>query len=323
MMRLGEIHRHSLTVDGSRRSPVADLAAAAWGYPAGAARFRRSSASHVFAVGDSFYLRLIPATHRSRAAVVAVADLVCTLAGRELPVAPPVPSRSGALVETVATPLGGMHATLVTAAPGRQIDVEELDPLRAAAWGAALARLHRDGGDAGDSLPGPFPELASVSALFPDDPAFVSAAQTLARQLDTLPRDAASFGTVHGDFELDNLGWAGGTPVAYDFDEAARSWYVADIAYAVRDLAGGKLLDTFLDGYRGVRPVPDLAHLPLVTGAHAVCSAVRVRRALDEERPGEPAWLVELRGKLERYVSRQRRAAIDAATGSPPPAGDT
>ena len=97
---------------------------------------------------------------------------------------------------------------------------------------------------------------------------------------------------MHGDFELDNLGWIGGSAVAYDFDEAARSWFVADIACAVRDLAllpartprssEVELFAAFLNGYRQVRPLPeaDLSHMPLFTAAHAACSTVRARLAL-------------------------------------------
>lgn len=46
MLLLSEIARLSDTVDADWRSPVADAVAAAWGFPPGAARYWRSSASH-------------------------------------------------------------------------------------------------------------------------------------------------------------------------------------------------------------------------------------------------------------------------------------
>src|SRR5262245_55176355 len=103
-MPLAEIHRLARTVDDSGRSPVADTVAAAWGYPPGAARLWRSSASHVFVVprtpAGRVYLRFVPATHRARTAVAEVAHLMNTLSERDLAVARPIAARSGALVET-------------------------------------------------------------------------------------------------------------------------------------------------------------------------------------------------------------------------------
>jgi len=330
MMRLAEIHLLVRTVDDAGRSPVADAAAAGWGYPPGAARHWRSSASHVFVVphrpAGRAYLRLVPADHRPRRDVIEVAQLMRTLGDRGVAAAQPVPASSGALVETVTTPLGEVHAMLVTAAPGDQIEAAALTPARAVRWGAALARLHRDGGTAGDLLPGPFAELPRVAQVFPDDPALVAAASRIMRRLGALPRDPERFGTVHGDFELDNLCWDGDSAVAFDFDEAARSWFMADIAHAVRDLAPipahtprsgeAELFAAFLAGYREIRPLPepDLAHLPLLTAAHAACGAVRGRLALDAGQPGDPPWLDQLRRKLRQYISRQRSVALSGST---------
>jgi Ser/Thr protein kinase RdoA (MazF antagonist) len=328
MMPLAQIHRLVRTVDDAGRSPVADAVAAAWGYPPGAARRWRSSASHVFVVPQTptgrVYLRFVPATHTARTTVAAVAQLMATLGGRGLAIAPPIPSGSGALVETVATSLGDVHAMAVAAAPGEQIDADALTTTRAAQWGAALARLHRDGGDTGARLPGPFPELHLVATVFPNDPVLASATDRIRRDLDVLARDDDRFGTVHGDFELDNLSWDTDTVVAYDFDEAARSWYVADIAYAVRDLAPtragtprpgeAELFAAFLTGYRQIRPLPapHLAHLSLFTAAHAACSAVRAWSAIDAGQPDDPPWLDRLRANLRHYTGEQRDIAVNA-----------
>src|SRR5215831_11098445 len=110
MMRLAEIHRLSRGVDDAGRSPVADVVAAAWGFAPGTATHWRSSASHVFVVPHAptgrVYLRLIPAGHRQLGDVLAVAHLMRALGERGVAVAQPVPATSGALAETVPTPLG-------------------------------------------------------------------------------------------------------------------------------------------------------------------------------------------------------------------------
>jgi Ser/Thr protein kinase RdoA (MazF antagonist) len=326
MMRLTQIRGLASTLDDARRSPVADLAAAAWGIPPGAPRHRRSSASHVFAASHAqagpAFLRLIPADHRPRGDVIGVAELMRSLGESGLAVVRPLASGTGSLVETPATPLGAMHAMVVTAAPGEQIEADALTPARAARWGAALAGLHRGGAALDARLPEPYAELSRVAELFHDDPQFAAAAKDVGARLGDLPRDPDRFGIVHGDFELDNLCWDGDTAVAFDFDEAARSWFAADIASAVRDLAPvpartprpgeADLFRAFLAGYRKVHPLPeaDLAHLPLFAAAHAACSAVRVRSALDAGQADDPQWLHALRGKLEHYIARRRASVL-------------
>jgi len=304
MMRLADIRALADTVGDDRRSPVADTVAARWGVPPGMARFRRSSASHVFTVPEGF-LRFVPADRPPFAA-----EHLSALRDRGLSVVRPIPALSGALVEAVPTVLGDMRAMVVSVAPGAQIDVDEVTPDRAAAWGAALATLHRDG-DTGTPLPGPFAELSDAATVFADDPAFVAATERIARRLDELPCDAAVFGAVHGDFELDNLAWVGNTATAFDFDEAARSWFLADVASAVRDLDGNPMLDDFVAGYRTIRPLPDLAHLPLFTAAQAACFAVRVRRALGTAGPDEPAWATALRDRLANHIARYQTSVVN------------
>lgn len=140
--------------------------------------------------------------------------------------------------------------------------------------------------------------------------------------MSELPRGQDRWGVVHGDFELDSMAWEEGGPIAYDFDEAALSWYAADIASAVRDLTDHTGLpatehrarfDVFLDGYRSVSPYDDqdLGRLPLFAGLHAAASLVRITRALGEPARQEPEWLPELRDALTDMARAHRRLAID------------
>lgn len=75
MMPLPEIDRLKRTVTPAWDSPVADQVAAARGYPAGIARWWRSSASRVFVLPDPHgkrYLRFVPDDYRGARAVAAV-----------------------------------------------------------------------------------------------------------------------------------------------------------------------------------------------------------------------------------------------------------
>jgi len=301
VLALSEIAGLAGTLDEDGRSDVADAVAAGWGLGAGVARFWRSSGSHVFAVREpAAYLKFVPATEHTRQRMEDAATL---MRGLGVGVAAPMPSRSGRLVETASTARGPMVAMLVTAARGAPVDEEGLTPARVRTWGAALARLHRDASDLG--LPEWFADLDAGTTNLGAEPALAAAVARLRDELDRLPRDAGRFGVVHGDFELDNLSWDGDTPTAYDFDDAGRSWFVADIAHAVRGV-GRALVAEFVGGYRTIRDLSDvdLAWLPMFTAAHAAVWLLRLPGVLDLE--VGPTWLGLLRDRLIAHAERQR-----------------
>ncbi len=329
-MPLSEIVGLGTTLDPCGRSEVADLAAAMWGLPAGEARFWRSSASHVFVVAypaaqtGTAYLRLVPESWRPRSRVAAVTELMRQYSKLGLAVAAPMMSVQGQLVETVPTGRGGMHAMLIAQAPGGQIDVADLTVQRARAWGAALGRLHCQ--RLGDRLAESLGDLRRAGQVLAGDRPVTAAVARLQAGLDRLPRHGDCFGVVHGDFELDNLAWSGGTATAYDFDEAGRSWFVADIAYALRDVqqaatarADAPAAAAFIAGYRTVRGLPDtdLTWLPLFTAAHAALWLMRLPAILDSgPSPSDPPWLPALRAKLLSKADQQR-AIVLASTPRP------
>jgi Ser/Thr protein kinase RdoA (MazF antagonist) len=325
MMPLTEIDHLKQTVSEAWESPIADQVAAAWGYAPGTAKWWRSSASHVFVLPDpngKKYLRFVPDAYLGAAAVGRVVDLMDRVEGAA--VVRPVPSTAGTLTATILTTLGPMHAMVVEAAPGEALDVDDLTDDGAHAWGRALAAVHRAAAGLNVDLPEAFGELAEVPARFADDPALVKAAARLGERLAGLPREDSCFGAVHGDFELDNLAWEGDRATAFDFDEAAVSWYAADIAFALRDLidSTGRIeaeqqgrFAAFIAGYRSVRPLDEaeVANLPLFAGAHAVCSLVRIDRALGVPGEEEAVWLVELRAHLSSIAAAHRKLAVAIA----------
>jgi Ser/Thr protein kinase RdoA (MazF antagonist) len=334
VLPLSRIVALSETVDEQWRSPVADAVAAAYGVPAGTARFWRSSARHVFGVPaqgvrPDVYLRFAPAELVSRADVVAVATLMQTISASGPGCVEVVPSTTGNLVEAVSTDLGDMTAVMVARAAGSSLDVDELTHELAAAWGAALGVVHRDetGLAVGSDLPDGADRIdRALDSLALDELGPVVA--ILRSRLHDLPRTPATYGLVHGDFELDNIAWSGGAATAYDWDEAEVSWFAADIAYAVRDLvpdhrelAHGRLplLDAFLAGYESERPDAqvDREQLALFTSLNALRSLARLAPVLAEDpsvglgltSPGAPT----LRSRLEKYAAAQHRIAAELA----------
>jgi Ser/Thr protein kinase RdoA (MazF antagonist) len=305
MMPLVEIDRLARTVDEAGRCGAADTVAARWGHPAGTARWWRSSASHVFVL-PSAYLRFMPASWRSRDFYV-VAQLMKGLAERGVALARPISTVGGALVETVETDLGAMHAMCVAAAPGRHLDVEALTLSQIHAWGTALAQVHETAAELGAGLPQAFAELDRAAGLFADDPPLVRSVQWLTDRLSELPRDPSRYGVIHGDFELDNLAWTGDIPTSFDYDEAAHSWYVADIAAAVRDLTAQDHLDAFITGYRRRRPLPEIDLLPLFATAGAATRLIDLRAATADGSDELP----DLRTRLNQAAADSRRAVLD------------
>lgn len=308
-----------------------------WGYPAGTARFFRSSASHVFALetatGRSAFLRFVPARVVDRVAVEATATLMDRLASHGIGTVPARRSEAGRLVETVGEGGDRMHAMVVSAAEGQQIDVDDLLVETAGAWGAALARWHRDGSVAAADLwlPDGADRIERAFAASAPDHELAAPIAVLRRWLANLPRDANAYGLVHGDFELDNVAWSGQRPMCFDLDEAERSWFAADIASAIRDLAPDPralaaeptpLLAAFLDSYRQHRPDAAIDRRDLIgfTAVNAVRSIAQLAPVLAEDpstgadlMSRRPEGLVPLRTVLERYADADRRIAIDLA----------
>jgi Ser/Thr protein kinase RdoA (MazF antagonist) len=325
MMQLSEIYKVSRTVDDQGGSSFADRLGEPWALAPGMLRFRRSSASHVFvtpgdAPGDARYLRAVPAHWRSRERL----DAVARLAGRWHqgggPVVPLLPSAAGGVIETVPTRWGDYHVMLVSGAPGEQLDATALTSPQASAWGAALAALHSCVREQ-PGLPSAFTRLSEASALFAADPPLAGAIAGLAARLTAQPADVASYGVVHGDFELDNLAWAGQVPTAFDFDDAQHSWFVDDIAQATRDLrpdgasaAPQAMLGHFIAGYRTVRPVSDdqLSELPLFAAARAADNLISLHDVPDAAGISDgPDWLPRLQSGVTGYLKRQRRIVLE------------
>ncbi|KRD44066.1 hypothetical protein ASE38_07795 [Cellulomonas sp. Root930] len=321
MLPLSEIARVDATVDDSWRSPVADAVAVAWGIAPGAARWKRSSATHVFVVPPDadprgvLYLRFVPATLRTVRDLEVPARLLASWAPHGSTVAP-LPSVAGRLVETVATGLGDMHATAVLSAPGEALELDDLTSPAAQSWGAALARLHRAAPPLTAADEPPPVDLAELDR----DPELVRAARVVLAATD---RAGHPRGTLHGDFELDNMRWSDGVPTAFDADEARTGPFVEDIAAAVRDLVGDSpghveqpaLLAAFLTGYRGVRPLGDdeESALELHSAAVAVRLLVAIAHVGDDTVADEPAWSRDLRASLVAH-RRGLRARVLAAT---------
>src|SRR4051794_32412631 len=143
-MRLSTMRRVDAATTADGRNPIAEEIVRRWTDEPVALRFFRSSANvvYTFAAERGCVLRFADAGERSAETIAAELDLVRALARYGLPVAVPVPSRGGNLVETVTVGADAYHVCVFPLLGGHVRDLDELDPAQLRSWGAALGRLH-------------------------------------------------------------------------------------------------------------------------------------------------------------------------------------
>ena len=113
-------------------------------------------------------------------------------------------------------------------------------------------------------------------------------------------------GVVHGDPEVDNVIWdESGDPTFVDVDDVARSWFAADICFALRDFEGSPLVHEFVAGYREARPLSDeeLAWFPFFRRAHALVTLAGLEPVVAEPIADDwPDWATALRTRLHEVA---------------------
>jgi Ser/Thr protein kinase RdoA (MazF antagonist) len=325
MMTLNTMQAVLAATERDGQNPVAAEIASRWEADPGSAQFFRASANFVFKFtrrGKKYVLRFNHGDERTRAGIEAEVAYVNHLARQGLLVARPVPSRQGNEVESVQTPLGLFHGVVFQALAGQQFDLSELTPERFTHWGGALGQLHQASqGYSGTGRPGWQDHLALIAAsLPPEEQAARNLLHTLQEQLGQLPTDECCFGLIHYDFELDNLLWISESVGIVDFDDSARYWFAADIAYALRELfddrpdqvdLGHKDLQRFVQGYRAVRAISqeELERVPLFLKLHNLLSFAKLDRALRTPVPPDaPGWVTALGDKLRAKMNSYRHS---------------
>lgn len=330
MMKLSTMWKLVNRVGEQRSCPLAEDILQRWGYDPGSVRFSRASANFVCDFkrdGRRYFLRFNECSERARGTIEAEIRLVDWLDRQGTKVAAPIPSLNGMLVETVDTDLGPFNAVVFAGLEGAHRDMAECGQAQFRAWGAALGRLHATMKGYQDSSLRERPtwrdhlELARLY-IRADEPALIAECNRLIDWASSLPTGGDDFGLIHFDFESDNLCWQDHEISVLDFDDCAHSWYVADIAYALRDLfADGVDLDhplfqAFHAGYVEYHPITRalLAQIPMFLRLHHLYLFGRLSRALDLQADQEiPKWLQGLNTKLQGRVDAFRKSIQDQA----------
>jgi Ser/Thr protein kinase RdoA (MazF antagonist) len=323
MMKLSLMQAVVDTLNDTYASPIADAMLAAWAHDQGRARYFRASANFIFVFkreGQPYILRFTHTSERTANAIQAELAYLQHLAAHKVPVALPIRSLSGRDVESISTTLGVFHAVVFEMLPGEQFDVGDLSLAQFTRWGSALGALHQAAeGYAGAGRPTIHDHLRMLEQQLPaHEEAARRLLALLERQVAAMPTSEQTFGLIHYDFELDNLLWNDQRVSIVDFDDCAGYWFVADIAFALRDLFADQAeqidvtetrFQAFVTGYRMMRSVTDeeLRQLPLFLRIHNLVSFTKLLRAADiDDAHAAPAWVVDLQAKLLRKAQTYR-----------------
>lgn len=205
--------------------------------------------------------------------LAATARLLRDLAARDVPVAAPLPGRSGQVRIVADGPRGPLSLAVLPEVAGNWLDGADLGAVHAA--GAGLATLHEALHDVAEdarsdsaaaalttTAPRPLPERVSGWLAGRDPGRAPEASTRLAELLTDLPAPSDAPQLIHGDFRAANLLVRDAQIAAVlDFDDVRTDHRVADLAQA------GTYLVTL---FRHWGPTPAPARAALRAGYEAV-----------------------------------------------------
>lgn len=320
LMKLSDLQNVGSTINSDGSCLTAQKILDRWGHDTCKVKTVRLSSNFVFSFehhGSKRFLRFTPMSERTVEQVQAETEWLTALEAAGLHVVKPVKSKHGNLVETVTTELGTFHASVFHMLPGSEREIEELDEGAFWLWGEALGKLHRVSSTCQSvhSRPNVDEHLDMVSHYISDDaPRLRQELEEVRAALTSFPKTGENYGLIHFDFELDNLKWDVGTIHALDFDDCAYNWYVADIAFALRDLVEERvdfenpLFQSFLAGYRTQYEIDSqiLERISLFLRMRNLLGYAQNCRSLDIPESETRAWLKPLREKLTHKVNDYR-----------------
>jgi len=238
--------------------------------------FHRYLANHIYftaSFSGDLVLRLTPADHRTKSEVVAEISFMDYLARKDFPLAIPVLSKNGLLVEEISFGNNIFFATAFKKIEGaRATDEESLEPNFLFKWGAYLAQLHVhsivfENTEASQHRRPEWEfDAVKVKAVSFSKSSSSMASTRLQECVDWLSRldkKNENYGLIHGDLHLGNFFVVDGQIVSFDYDDSCYHWFLYDIAaclstvlkIAKNESDRQQIIATFFKGYESVRPV--------------------------------------------------------------------
>jgi Ser/Thr protein kinase RdoA (MazF antagonist) len=305
-------------------SPLIEGILSRWGYDRGTVSFIRASNSFIFKfsqAGRSYVLRLTHVEQVTQSGVEAELAFLKYLSENNVCVYLPLKTLAGQEIELCHTPVGSFYAVVFQYFAGKIYDIDELEERQFALWGEALGNLHRVSVScSGIQRASCFDHLAqSKNLLREQEHVAHEELLTLTHWLETRQKTEQNYGLIHFDFELDNLIWDGDKIQIIDFDKSIFSWYVADLAFALRDLfehdldLTNRYFVSFIEGYRRRMEISqqDLHEIPMFLRLHNLETFLELQTAMGLEKSAfheNHQWIIDLTNKLERKVNEYRES---------------
>ncbi len=257
-------------------------------------------------------------------------DFVRYLDAYGVPVALPVPSREGNLIETI--PLDNEACFLAYAfekVPGFMYpdeSVVEFPETVLVEWGRLMGRIHHLAARYQPSDPAwkrpawDADDLLDYRGLIPaDQPLVWQRFDEMVATLNGLPRNPQVFGLVHGDLHHGNFFNDNGRLIAFDFDAAHYLWYIGDIVIALYNCLPLPRSETaqrreftvhylshFLKGYRLEKPLDPawIAQIPLFLKFNEMLDYAYKYKYWDMSKAADrhKAILADMRHRIENEI---------------------
>ncbi|MFX0091102.1 MAG: phosphotransferase enzyme family protein [Candidatus Hodarchaeota archaeon] len=281
-------------------------------------------------VNNRFMLRIHKPGYQTTKSIAAQLEWLSALRHEaELPVPDPVPTLKGKLLIEVTTPdvPGRWNCSVLRWMKG-QILEQGIQPSHFRSLGRLMAQIHQHAEKWHPSVG--FPERQwDWEALFGDNMGLdfprsevwarlpqhhYKPFETVTRQvrevMDEWGKGSDVFGMIHSDLCYDgNVLFTGEEPRAIDFNDCGPGYWIYDIAVALHDLQEDKrwhvIRDVFLEGYLGIRPLPEeqLAHLDLFMAArHASAMLWANEGTCLFSNESSYQWLEHSARHVKRYV---------------------
>lgn len=289
------------------------------------AKFRISSnAIYPFRCdGETFLLRIAPEKEKSLRSIKAELAFVAYLRGQGFAALAFLPSRQGRMIEPVLHEGERYFCTVSRQVPGARMDRGAPTEDALIAYGHTLGRLHALSAAYKPALPrwdyrdalrwstGVIARCGGVQGAGQE-------ATRIEGALDALPKSACAYGTIHYDYELDNVFYDARTGICHviDFDDCMLHFFGQDVVIAEDNLreelgedATGWAVLAFRKGYLQARePDGPAASLPVFSRFEGLYGYARTLHAVWDMPEERPDWMVDLHARLMEGLAE--RAAV-------------
>ncbi|WP_171016842.1 phosphotransferase enzyme family protein [Pseudalkalibacillus caeni] len=323
MMKLSMMEKVVDTLDENWKSPIAEMILNRWEHTPGTVKYYRASANFLFIFKkgeDIYFLRINEASERTFYTVQSEIAILQDLNQYSLNVVQPIKSLDGNLVEEVQTEVGTFYAVVFKKLKGRHKELEDLAEEEFMRWGESLGNLHKAMKSVSEkhlhNRTNWKDQLAFIKeTVVEHDPVTERELHLVSDWLESLHATKENYGLIHYDFELDNLCWTEDTINILDFDDCSGNWYVADIAYALRDLFKEEIelehpsFKAFIKGYQIKTDIDYelLQQIEWFMRLHNLVTFAKLKRAVDGAPSHNKAeWLAGLSSKLMNVMDRYR-----------------